>query len=253
MLNPFKLKKEEFSANENEYENVKDGVMTKKTFEGGGYNYEKCTTINGIRYWILFVNSNPFADGELEVHFGLTDTETNPITNAGLKVFGKLADEMTTMYEEIAKENTVKKFDIYASPDNHTKDTAERILQIIEESPEKLNGLNLIDEETKTEVSIRNNIATVKTKNKFGISSSVNIDVSKSVLNDLKHVTKVNMTHFLPDILSYIQDPQEVGTNKKQEQRLKLYEFYIKKRFPSFTINHKTRGDEQETYLEVIC
>jgi hypothetical protein len=241
------------SETENKYDKVKDGVIVKNTFEGGGYNYQKCITINGIRYWIAFESSEPFVEGELEVHFGLTDTETNPITNAGLEVFGKIADEMTTMYEEIAKENVVKKFDVYASPDKYTKETFERIFQILEESPEKLNGLDLVDEETKTVVSVQNNVATVKTKNRFGISSTVNIDVNKNFLDELKYTGKVDVKYFLPELLNYIQDPQDVGNNKKQEQRLKLYKFYIKKRFPSFIINHKIQEEMQEPYLEVIC
>ncbi len=252
MKNPFKQKIENIEP-ENEYENIEDGIVVKKVEENDlFYRYEKCVTIGDNRYVIRFVHNNPLAQGEFDIDFSLTNTRTLPITNAGLETFGKLVDEMTNMYEEISKKEEIKKFCIYSSPDNYTKDTEGRVFQIIEEHPEKLNGLNLIDKDKNIEVNIINNIATVKTKNRLGITSKINIPVSSSLMSDFKHIAKIDMSYFLTDILGYIQNPNDVGNNKKQNQRSKLYEFYLKKRFPKFNVSRKTVGDDGYEYLEVL-
>lgn len=232
---------------QNRYADTPDNVMTKDVSPSGGtYLYEKYITIDEVRYFIEIIHQNMSEDGEFEIHFGLTDTETSPITNAGLEVFGKLADEMSKMYEEIRKENSIKQFKIHASPDNHKKeDTLESISNTISGHPEKLNGLTveLLGDGIKTTLEIKNNLAIIKTKKRLGLTSKSEIPVTKSLFDDIKHIAKVDPSFFLPDIFNYIKDPELKDVDKKQVQRLKLYLYYFKKRYPEFIFNSKTNID----------
>lgn len=238
MLNHFKFR-EKYTEPQVEYGDIADGIIRKRDFPGC-YEYEKCVTINGIRYFITFDHFDYEVEEELSIHFGLTETETNPITNAGLEVFGKIADEIALMYEEIIKKEKIKQIKIHAAIDSHSKNDLEKVNEIIAENPSKLEGHTLTDENQGAVIEIKNGFAYVKFKNRLGLESETKIAVTPTLLNDIKHMTKVDISEFLPYILNVIKYKDNTIQNKKQVQRLKLYQFYLKKRFPQFTFNSKT-------------
>ena len=226
---------------EDKYKNVVEGVLTKDIASSSeAYGYEKVFTLNNTRYFVEFTHSTASGNNELSLHFGLTDVDGNPVTNAGLSTFGKIVDEMSDMYEEILKQQPVDRILISASSDGFSKDELSRAKEIISQDPSKLQGLELEGYShggKKFSVEFRDGIATVKTVGKLGISFTDKIKITSSVFNDIRHVAKVDLTDFLPDILNYVKGV--FIEDKKQTQRLKLYQFYLHKRYPQFTFNSK--------------
>ena len=230
---------------------IADGVLVKDVSPSGeAYEYVKTFTVNETRYFIEFVHSTAHGNNELSIHFGLTGVNGNPVTNAGLEVFGKIVDEMANAYEEILKQEPVDHILLTASWDGYSKDDIGKVKEIIAEDPSKLNGLE-IEQNGYNSFSIKfeNGIAYVKSKGKLGVPFTDKIPVTLSLMDDIKHIAKIDITDFLPDILTYIKGAMD--DNKKQVQRLKLYQFYLHKRYPKFTFNTKeTVNDSGKKELE---
>ena len=105
------------------YENIKDGVLDKKVYpDGKSCDYTKCFVINGVRYFVQFIHGESYKEGLFSVHFGLTDSKGNPLTNFGLKVFGEIVDEMVKVYEEVMSEHKISQLLIKASEDAYSKE-----------------------------------------------------------------------------------------------------------------------------------
>lgn len=231
-------------------EKVESSVDTKiadevvAEFSSDIFEYNKFITIGDHRYEIVF-QYDPDRK-QAEIHFGLSQVDYVPITNAGLETFGKIADEISKFYEEVKKENPIETLLLHASNSAQTKDAIENFAATIEENKDKLNGLTLVDEDTGVTVEMNNGNAIVKTKNRFGLTSKTKIPISHSLLEDIKYIAKVDMSQFIPEIIEYIKNPESFGDdNKKQIQRLKLYQFYLKKRFPKFTFNSRVIVDNE--------
>lgn len=225
---------------EDRHSEMVDGVLNKDVSPSGeAYEYEKTFSINGVRYFITFEH-NP-ADhnkNEFSLHFGLTGIDGNPITNAGLEVFGKIVDEMASAYEEILKQEPVDHILINASWDGYSKDDIERVKEVVAKDPSKLNGLEIEqDGHQAFSIKFENGMAVIKSKGKLGIPFTDTIPVSLSLVDDIKHIAKIDITEYIPDMLNYIKGA--LTENKKQVQRLKLYQFYLHKRYPRFTFNSK--------------
>lgn len=216
---------------------IEDGTLRRDISTEGKYEYEKRVTISGVRYWVMFDHYENDEDGEASIHFGLVGVDAYPVTNAGLEVFGKIADVIGDMYDEVSKEQNIKKIKIYASIDTHSKDDVERINEIIGENPQKLNGIHLKDELGGVTLEINGGVAIIKMKSKFRLTVTKRIPVSGTLLSDIKHITNLDISFAFQDILNYIKDPSELLGNKKQNQRLKLYMYYLQKRYPQLTFN----------------
>ncbi len=145
---------------------------------------------------------------------------------------------MTNTYEEILKQEPVDHILITASWDGYSKDDIEKVRETIAEDPRKLNGFEIIQEGYQPySIKFEDGVAIVKTKGKLKVPFTDRIPVTASLLEDLKHITKVDIADFIPDILNYVKGA--MTENKKQVQRLKLYQFYLHKRYPQFTFNSK--------------
>jgi hypothetical protein len=211
------------------YRGVSDSVLTKDiSLSGKTYEYVKTFSIEGTRYFIEFVHSADQPNNELSIHFGLVGTYGNPVTNAGLEVFGKIVDEMATAYEEILQQEPIDRILLTASLDGYSKDDIERVKEIIAEDPSKINGLEIKDDEYRIfSIKFENSTASIKTKGKLGVTFTDTIPVTLSMMDDIKHIAKIDISEYGPDMLNYIKGA--VTENKKQTQRLKLYQFYLHK------------------------
>lgn len=234
----FRPKFEEIET-EDKHKEINDGVLTKDVSPSGeAYEYVKTFTLNGTRYFIEFAHSTAYRNNELSIHFGLTGIDGNPITNAGLETFGKIVDEMANAYEEILKQEPVDSILLTASWDGYSKDDIGKVKEIIAEDPNKLNGLEIEQEGYRSfSIKFEDGVAVVKTKGKMGVPFTDKIPVTSSLVDDIKHIAKIDTTDFIPDMLNYIKGA--MSDNKKQIQRLKLYQFYLHKRYPQFTFNSK--------------
>ncbi len=225
---------------------VADGVLTKEVTQSGeSYEYVKTFTIGEIKYFLTF-SSNPTTDNkkEFSLAFGLQDVDGNPITNAGLETFGKIVDQMASSYEEILKEESVDRILITASWDGYSKDDLGKIKETIAEDPNQLNGLEIVQEGYQAySIKFENGVAIIKMKGKLGIPFTDRIPVTASLMDDIKHITKIDIKDHVPDMLNYING--SMVENKKQIQRLKLYQFYLHKRYPKFTFNSREVVNEQ--------
>jgi hypothetical protein len=224
---------------EDKYKQMVDGILTKDISPSGeAYEYIKTFTLNGVRYFIEFTHTTAHGNNELSIHFGLTGIDGNPLTNAGLETFGNIVDEMADAYEEILKQEPVDRILLNASWDGYSKDDIGKVKEIIVEDPSKLNGFEIKQEGYDSfSVKFENGIAIVRTKGKLGAPFVDKIPVTLSLLDDIKHIAKIDITDHIPDILNYIKGG--MTDNKKQIQRLKLYQFYLHKRYPQFTFNSK--------------
>ena len=154
--------------------------------------------------------------------------KTFSIEGTGLEVFGKIVDEMATAYEEILQQEPVDRILLTASLDGYSKDDIERVKEIIAEDPSKLNGLEIKDDEYRIfSIKFENSTASIKTKGKLGVTFTDTIPVTLSLMDDIKHIAKIDISEYGPDMLNYIKGA--VTENKKQTQRLKLYQFYLHK------------------------
>jgi hypothetical protein len=220
------------------YQEMVDGVLSKDISSVGAYEYEKTFSINGVRYFITFEHNQANHENEFSLHFGLTGISGNPITNAGLEVFGKIVDEMADAYEEILKQEPVDHILISASWDGYSKDEIERVKEIVAKDPSKLNGLEIEQNGYQAfSIKFENGSAIIKSKGQLGVPFIDTIPVSLSLVDDIKHIAKIDVTEYIPDMLNYIKGT--LNENKKQMQRLKLYQFYLRKRYPQFTFNSK--------------
>ncbi len=221
-------------------ESIPDDLLVEKEFDNGGYEYIKKLDFNGKKYLITFQHQPTQNKEEISLHFGLDNIDGDPITNAGLGVFGAIVDEMSSVYEEIRKSKEVSRIRISASLDTFSEEDLINIREIIASDPSKLDGITFINEPKDFEVSFRGGVAEVitdlagKSKNS---PPPYHILVAPSVVEDLKHIAKVDISEFIPDIINQINGP-EMQT-KKQNQRLKLYLRYFKRRYPQFTFNSK--------------
>jgi hypothetical protein len=227
-------------------ENIPDNLLVEREFEGGGYEYIKKLDFNGKKYFIRFEHQPSQNAGELSLHFGLDNVNGDPITNAGLGVFGAIADEMSSMYEEIMKSKEISRIRIFASPDTFSEDDLTKIKEIIASDPSKLDKITFINEPKDFEVSFRGGTAEVIT-DLFGKSKNppppYRIPITPSILEDLKHIAKVDISEYIPEMINQINGADK--ETKKQNQRLKLYQRYLQRRYPRFTFNSKevTRED----------
>jgi len=218
---------------------IVDGVLTKNVSPSGeAYEYVKTFNVNRERYFIEFAHSTAHGNNELSIHFGLAGIDGNPITNAGLEVFGKVVDEMANAYEEILKQEPVDRILLTASWDGYSKDDIGKVKEIIAEDPSKLSGLEIKQGGYSSfSIKFEDGVALIKTKNKLGVPFTDKIPVTLSLVDDIKHIAKIDVTDYIPDMLNYIKGA--MTGNKKQTQRLKLYQFYLHKRYPQFTFNSK--------------
>lgn len=227
-------------AVEDTYEKIPEGVLSKKFSQvGEDYEYIKKFTLNESKYYIVFEHcESEHEKNQFSVHFGLVGVEGNPVTNAGLPVFGKIVDEMSAIYEEICTIEQVDSIRINASPDVYSKDELEKVKEIIAEDSHKLDGLTIAADGYDTfSVTFNQGVAVITTKGKLGASFTDTIPLALSFFDDIKHIAKIDMTEYVTDMLNYMKGGME--DNKKQIQRLKLYQFYLHKRYPQFTFNSK--------------
>ncbi len=234
----FRPKLEEFEQKDAN-EEFTDGVLNKDVSPSGNTReYIKTFRLEDTRYFVEFVHEPENAENEFSLHFGIVGIDGNPITNAGLETFGRIVDEMASMYEEIRKEEQVDQIMINASADGYSKEDIGRVKELIANNPSKLDGL-VIEQSgyLQFKMTFKDGVATIKTKGKLGVPFTDAIPVTASFLEDVKHVAKINITEYIPVMLNYVQGFYE--ENKKEHQRLKLYQFYFKKRYPNFTFNSK--------------
>jgi hypothetical protein len=228
-----------------DYTNTPENILTEYEFEDGEFEFVKKITISNTRYLITFQHEKRHADGQFALHFGLDGVSGDPITNAGLDVFGKIADEMSTMYEEIQKSKEISTIYINASTDTFSRDDLHKVKEIIATDVSKLNNLMFVNQEKDFEVSFENGVAKVVVdiygKNENSPPPYM-IPITPSIVEDIKHIANVDIAYFVPDILNQINGSEQ--ESKKQIQRLKLYQFYFQKRFPNFTFNSKVIVDE---------
>lgn len=229
-----------------------DNVLLEEEFENGEYRYAKKFTVGENRYFIIFEHTSKQEDGDISLHFGLDNTAGNPITNAGLEVFGKIADEMSLTYEEIIKSRKINHIHIFASADTFEKEDLVRIKEIIAKDPSKLDKITFIDVPDDFEVEFKDGVAIVVT-DIYGKSDNppppYTIPITASVVDDIKHIAKVDISKYIPDIINQINGGEL--ESKKQNQRLKLYQFYLQRRYPQFTFNSKeTVGENGKRELE---
>jgi hypothetical protein len=222
-------------------EETADNILTKSTSPNGeAYTYGKYITIDDTRYFIEFAHSKNQHAHELSIHFGLAGIHGSPVTNAGLEVFGKIADELSKSFEEISAQEKVERLLIKSSRDSYSKSEAERAAEIIAEDPKKLDGFML--SVSSFELVVNDGVAIIHTHGRFGVTLTDSIPVSVSFIEDIKRITKVDISDHIPEILNYLRANLDV--NEKQIQRLKLYQFYLHKRYPQFTFNSKVKVDE---------
>lgn len=145
---------------------------------------------------------------------------------------------MATMYEEILKQEPIDRILLTASWDGYSKDDIGKVKEIIAEDPRKLNGIEIEQDGYKSfSMKFEDGVVIIKTKGKFGVPFTDKIPVTLSLIDDIKHIAKIDVSDYLPDMLDYIKGA--MGQNKKEIQRLKLYQFYLHKRYPAFTFNSK--------------
>lgn len=226
-------------------ENIPDNVLREEEFENGEYLYTKKITLGENRYFIIFEHTSKQEEGDVSLHFGLDNVDGNPITNAGLDTFGRIADEMSSAYEEITKSRKIKHIRIFASPDTFQKEDLAKVKEMIAKDPSKLDKMIFIDEPDDFEVEFKNGIAKVTT-NINGKSKNpptpYMLPITPSIVDDIKHIANVDMSKYIPDIINQVNGREM--ENKKQKQRLKLYQFYLQRRYPQFTFNSKESMNE---------
>ena len=216
-------------------------ILHQEEFEDGGYEYTKKITLDGRSYTINFEHEPKQGEGEVSIHFGLNDhMNENPITNAGLKTFGKIADEISSVYEEIIKTREIKKLRVFASPNTFSEDDLGKVKEIIARDPSKLDKIAFVDQFKDFEVTFKDGFVEVVT-DIFGKKENPpplhKIAITPSVIDDVKHIAGVDISDFIPEILNQMNGPEK--EIRKQKQRLKLYQFYLQKRYPQFTFNSR--------------
>ncbi len=76
-------------------ESIPDDLLVEKEFDNGGYEYIKKLDFNGKKYLITFQHQPTQNKEEISLHFGLDNIDGDPITNAGLGVFGAIDNKET--------------------------------------------------------------------------------------------------------------------------------------------------------------
>ena len=248
------------SKQENEGSRIRetpDDELKMYEFEGLK-NYTMFTTINGFRYQIFFSESPHkrvlSRSNTMQIHFQIAGTETSPITNAGLETFGKLADKISEMYEEIRRQENIQHLHIYASKEGHSPEMVETLKQTIRDNPYALDGFFYERTSPTYTLHINNAEATLTHKGMFGYPVRSYFPVNDQLLIDLKYTAKITPGEVVAPMAHYIAthtvSAETLSSHKLEEQRLKLYRYYFRNRYPEFSVRNK-KDAKGVRYLDI--
>jgi hypothetical protein len=230
---------------------IADGELCKESnVKNGEFDYFKYITVDGVRYVLYLQHSAENAEGEVAIHFALANSLGNPVTNAGLEVFGKIATEIEKMYQEVSKEQQISQFKILASKDSHSVLDEQRVRKLSRSDLLGLEGFRFVDTEFGVDVEIRGQMVSVVCD---GITRKP-VALRPQLIDDLQAISlNIDIELLATELLHYLNrgEKGDKVQSEKETQRLKLYQFYFQKRYPQFTFNSNiTIGEDGKRNVE---
>lgn len=220
-------------------ETILDNELVKEVgLEAGEFGYFKYTTVENKRYILFIEHTLENSEGEAEIHFALADSLTDPVTNFGLEVFGKVATEIEKMYREIPEFKQISQLKIIAAKEDHSLEEEQRVSRLSQKDLIGLEGFRYSNVELGLSIEIHGQTVSIVFEGK----EYPLFNLGPQLIADLEKVSDhIDAQLLIPELLRYLnRETENTRTvSKKEIQRLKLYQYYFHKRFPQFTFNSK--------------
>lgn len=214
---------------------VEDGIEIQTNPKTGLFDLEKVVTVDGLSYTIRLYNAADMEPGQAMLDFGVSDSIGNPVTNKGLEAFGQLVDHMQSVFQKAKEKCGASSILIYAAKTGYSLEADSKLLQTITGQTETLNGFAYVNSEMGIEYSAEDGILTVVEKGVLGRKKISKVPISVSLFNDLNFVHQIHDPTLKERLLQFLGVAND--NKEKEVQRLKLYYFYLKKRFPEYSYN----------------